>query len=308
LRNMKVTSYEIVRRAIEFRRPTRLPVRFDELGLSDVHDLVWNQFRPFDSTSDFPARDEWGCVWERTEVNNMGQVKGHPLTDIKNLRDFEWPDPNSQRFYEGMEQQLEGSEEKYVLTGIFMGLFERIHALRGFENTLTDLLLNRDTFVTIADAVLNFDLGIVRNLAERFHNHIHGFSITDDWGTETSLMINPELWDELLKPRYQSLFNEVHSHGWHVWMHSCGRINKILESLIDIGLDVVNLQQPQILGVKEIGAQFRGRICFETLCAHESGGFILSDYRHGEAIGVTIEKKKLMLNAFRDADPWKKSK
>ena len=32
-----------MRRAIEFQRPDRLPVRFDAPGLSDVHNVGWNQ-------------------------------------------------------------------------------------------------------------------------------------------------------------------------------------------------------------------------------------------------------------------------
>jgi hypothetical protein len=95
-------------------------------------------------------------------------------------------------------------------------------------------------------------------------------------------------------------------------------------------LDVINLQQPRALGIREIGQQFRGCICLESLCdiqhtlpfkdADEireeaellleqwgtpDGGFILSDYGDGAAIGVELEKKRIMLDAFREADPWR---
>jgi hypothetical protein len=35
---MSQSSYEVVKRAIEFGKPDRLPLRFKSLGLSDVHD------------------------------------------------------------------------------------------------------------------------------------------------------------------------------------------------------------------------------------------------------------------------------
>jgi len=35
------------------------------------------------------------------------------------------------------------------------------------------------------------------------------------------------------------------------------------------------------------------------------GGFVLSDYEDGESIGITFEKKQIMLNAFLEGDPWK---
>ena len=73
-----------------------------------------------------------------------------------------------------------------------------------------------------------------------------------------------------------------------------------------------------------------GKVCFSSLCdiqhtlpyksekeireeaelllrhwGTKDGGFILSDYGDGEAIGVADEKKAAMLRAFQDFDPWK---
>jgi uroporphyrinogen-III decarboxylase len=109
----------------------------------------------------------------------------------------------------------------------------------------------------------------------------------------------------------------------HMWLHSCGHVNDVVGEWIDCGLDVVNLQQPRNLGIEEMGRRYRGRICFQSLCdiqatlpfgtdeevraeaallldhwATPEGGFILSDYGDGEAIGVPIGKKRVMLEAF----------
>jgi uroporphyrinogen decarboxylase len=326
---MAMSSYEVVRRAIEFERPERLPLRFEALGLSDVHNVSWNQIGTGDKSLP-QATDEWGCLWVRSEMDNMGQVKGHPLADWQALDHFHWPDPDDPAFYEGMEERFSGSEGKYVITPIFMLLFERMHTLHGFENTLVDLYMERERIEMLADRIVAFDLGIIRSIADRFPGCIHGLGFTDDWGTQQAVFVNPRLWDEFFKPRYRRIFDAIHEAGWHVWMHSCGRINAILESLIEIGLDVINLQQPRALGIEELGQQFRGRICFESLCdiqhtlpfkgaeeireeallllghwAVPSGGFILSDYGDGQAIGVELEKKRIMLDAFLEADPWR---
>jgi hypothetical protein len=305
-----------------------LPLRFDALGLSDVHSVGWNQI----GTGDHDLRetlDEWGCTWVRSDVANMGQVKRHPLADWHALERYRWPDPDDAAFYDGMEARFEGAAGKYVITDIFMLLFERMQALHGFENTLTDLYLERERIERLADRIVAFDLAIIRNIAARFPGQIHGFSFTDDWGTQQNLLIKPASWEAFFKPRYRRIFEAAHAAGWHVWMHSCGKVNAILESLIEIGLDVINLQQPRALGIQEIGQQFHGRICFESLCdiqhtlpfkdaadiqqeaqllldqwADPQGGFILSDYGDGRAIGVPLEKKQVMLQAFLEADPF----
>jgi uroporphyrinogen decarboxylase len=326
---MAMSSYEVVRRAIEFERPERLPLRFEALGMSDVHAVNWNQV----GTGDHRLRrttDEWGCMWARSAMDNMGQVKGHPLAEWSALDHYRWPDPDDPAFYEGMEERFAGSEKKYVVTSIFMLLFERMHALHGFENTLTDLYLERERIEMLADRIVEFDLGIIRNVHQRFPGRIHGLNFTDDWGTQLNLIIKPQLWVEFFKPRYKRIFDAVHALGWHVRMHTCGKVNAIIEDLIEIGLDAINLQQPRALGIEEIGQRFHGRICFESLCdiqhtlpfkgAEEireearlllehwgtpDGGFILSDYGDGAAIGVELAKKQIMLDAFLEADPWR---
>ena len=327
---MVMSSYEVVRRAIEFERPDRLPVRFDALGLSDVHRVGWNQI----GTGDQGLRetvDEWGCTWVRSEVGNMGQVKGHPLADWSALANFRWLDPDAPGFYAGMEERFAGSNDKYVCTDIFMLLFERMQALHGFESTLTDLYMERERIGMLADRIVEFNLGIIENVACRFPGRIHGFGFTDDWGTQQNTFISLKLWEEFFKPRYKRIIDAAHAQGWHVWMHSCGKINAIIGSLIEIGLDVINLQQPRALGIEEIGRQFCGRICFESLCdiqhtlpfkgaedirdeallllekwATPNGGFILSDYGDGQAIGVELNKKRIMLDSFLEADPWRR--
>ena len=73
-------------------------------------------------------------------------------------------------------------------------------------------------------------------------------------------------------------------------------------------------------GLREPGATLDG--CLADPAAHDGatiysphesvigrvmeGGFILSDYGDGEAIGVPIERKKAMLEAFLRNDRWKR--
>jgi len=325
-----MNSYETVKRAIEFKKPERLPVEFGTLGISDTRWVSWNQTGTGDN-SKREAYDEWGCLWVRSEQSNMGQVKGHPLESWSSLDAFKWPDPDDPGFYTGMEERFEGTEGKYIITGIFMLIFERMHSLRGFENTLTDLYLEREKIERLADRIVDFDIAVIENISRRFPGRIHGFSFTDDWGTELSTFVSPALWDEFFKLRYKKVFDAAKKAGWHLWMHSCGKINGIIESLIEIGIDVLNLQQPRALGIEEIGGKFAGRVCFSTTCdiqhtlpfksdediseeakllidcwGTDEGGLILSEYGDGKAIGVPVNKRNIMYDAFMKYDRWKK--
>ena len=260
---MGMTSLEVVKSAIHFQSPDRLPMRFESLGINDTHSVGTNAIAPGDHVGR-ETYDEWHCLWRRTEMANMGQVKGNPLADWEAIETYRWPDPDDPAYYEGMEGRFAGAGTKYVMTGFFMLLFERMHTLRGMGNVLTELYTDPGRMAFLADRIVAFDLAVIRNIGERFPGRIHGFSFTDDWGTELATFISPRMWCDFFQPRYARLFEAAHAQGWDVWMHTCGRVNEIIEPLIEIGLDCINLQQPRALGIVEIGRRFAGSICFES--------------------------------------------
>jgi hypothetical protein len=195
---------------------------------------------------------------------------------------------------------------------------------------MIDLMDDSPRIHELADRILEYDIAVVRNMHRLCASHIQGFGFSEDWGTETDLQVSPDLWRRFFQPRYARLFKAIHECGWHVWMHSCGKVNKAIPGLIEAGLDVINLQQPRTNGIEEIGRTFRGRICFETLCdiqktlptgdrdlirdeaarlldhwATPEGGFILGDYGDAAAIGAAPETKEFMLQTFLELDPWR---
>ena len=263
-----MTSYEIVRRAIEFQQPERIPIRFGSLGLDDVHGVSVGTARGWQPSQ--PGEDEWGCIWEQPPADsgivNMGQPKGHPLTLLDRMDDIAWPDPTDDSRYADVEATLVNAADKYVLSGVGFTLFERMHFLYGMPGLFVDMHERPRLVHELAERVLEFPVGVAREIGRRFRGRIHGFGMTDDWGTQQTCFVSMPMWRQFFKDRYRRLFDEIHDSGMHAWMHSCGHINDVIGEWIDCGLDVVNLQQPRNLGIEEIGRRYRGRICFESLC------------------------------------------
>jgi len=279
-----------------------------------------------DFTPSVEGEDEWGCIWGQTDVKNMGQVIGHPIKDLKGVHNMKCPDYTDDSRYVDWEEGLRKAEAdgKYTSAGIFFVLFERMHGLHGFEDTLADLYLNRPAMEIMADKITDAHVTLVKEVGRRFPGRIDAWSMTDDWGTQQAAFVSYEFWREFFFPRYKRIFDAMHEAGCDVWVHSCGKINEIIEGYIDAGVNVVNLQQPRALGIEEIGDRYRGRIAFESLAdiqatlptgdesmieadaealithwANEDGGFIFSDYGDDVAIGVPDEHiKPFMYEAF----------
>jgi hypothetical protein len=320
-----MTSYEIVKRAVEFERPERIPIRFAALGVDDTYYAGVGQAAGWQPSE--PNADEWDCVWETppegSGIVNMGQPTGHPLASLDQMDEVPWPDPADEERYEVTARDLEGAGDKYVVAGCGFTFFERMHFLHGMPELFVDMHERPADVHEFADRVLEFPIGVAREIGKRFRGRVHGFGMTDDWGTQQAAFLSIPMWREFFKARYQRLFDAIHDAGMHAWMHSCGHVNEVIGEWIDCGLDVVNLQQPRNLGIEEIGRRYGGRICFESLCdiqatlprgdakeireeaallldqwATPEGGFVLSDYGEGAAIGVPDETKQIMLDAF----------
>jgi len=325
---------EVVTRAIEFRQPPRMPAS----GFEDDSDVVLVEYdflRP-PQAGDDESLDQWLCRWDHTDEDNIGQIKGHPLADLAAMKDFPWPDGADPRRFANVPARLDEiaadplRRDKYVAFGLYFLLWERMHSLRGFAECMMDLMDDSPQIHEIADRILEYDIAVVRGMHAVAGDRIQGVVSTDDWGTQLDLHISPELWQRFFQPRYKKLFDVVHECGYHMWMHSCGKINKIIPGLIEAGLDVINMQQPLTNGIDEIGRDFAGKICFETLCDIQKtlpggdrneievqaaqllgswgtpeGGFVLGDYGHEAAIGTEAGTREFMLETFRRLDPWK---
>jgi len=335
-----VESKEIVIRSLEFKYPERIPLMLESCGYTDILNLFicpdkdWRPNLPEWSFENNPGKyiDEWGCIWTVTKENDMGQVTGHPLVDLEKVKNYKFPNPNAEgRFKEVFKVKQNNS--KYKLFWIQLTLFERLYMLHGFSDTLIDIKIKTKDIEELLDIILNFNLEVIERInKERIP--VDGIGITDDWGTGESLFISPELWRKVFKKRYRKLINLSHKYGLHVWMHSDGRINEIMNDLIEIGVDAINLNSPELLGIEEVGKRWKGKINFfssidtqKTLVfgsekeireefekvaynwASKKGGLIIYlDDGNYNTLEIDAERKKMICGILREYKNYYQSK
>jgi hypothetical protein len=332
-----VESREIVRRAIEFEHPPRLPFFLGAAWSSKLREVTkdfpndvcdtWEMDRQeagwfFDNAN---AMDDWGCQWARTDkAVNMGQVVHGALEDGWGLLDsFRPPDPRNPFYFARIEDGIKDAGDRYVVITSHFNLFERFHMLRGFNNSLVDFYTERENTHRLLDMILEYKIAHLDEAARRFGDRVNGVFLTDDWGTQNSTFISPDLFRELFLGRYGRLYDAVHSHGWHVIQHSCGRINDFVPFFIEAGVDVMNMLQPRAYGIEALGDRFAGKVCFLTtvdiqatlpgenpgevvqeardLVKHwsrPSGGLIVFNYGDAEAIGTSDDISEIMFTEF----------
>ena len=338
-------SREIVRRAIDFDRPPRLPFFLGEYWgqqlagrregiVNDVCDCYEMDRHKSGWFFDNAVTDDWGCGWATTpSVKNMGQVVAHPLEDWNRLAAYRPPNPRDPYYFDRLGATIDAAGDRYVVVTSHFTLIERLHMLHGFQRTLEDLYLEPEKVNKVLDVIVDFKIAMFDELARRFGDRVHGLFLTDDWGTQQNTFISPQVFRDFFLRRYQAIAECIHGHGWHFHLHSCGRVNDFIPLFIESGMDVVNLQQPQAYGIEELGRLYAGKICFLTMVdiqatlpkgnpalvrreAHDlirhwstpNGGLIVFYYPDFKHLSVTYETMRLMYDAFFDeANYWSRS-
>lgn len=334
-----MTGYEIIKGNLKFTSPDRIGLRFDRIaGKSDVYRIFvlppkasWPVGANYSVSKKVrPANDEydeWGCLWESGDETgvDMGQVVNVPIEEWEDMESYVFPNPKAEGRFEGLEQALEEAEKKglYVQLNSPQCIFERMHFLRGFENTLMDCLTDPEEIEAMAVRLANYQIGIIEEAYHLGKGRIHCYDTTDDWGSQNNLMISPAIFREIFKPQYKRVFDKAHECGMDIRFHTDGKINEILEDLIELGVDIINIHQPRLVGIDEVSKIARGRICFEVAIdiqntlptgdkklieaeakelvekwATEKGGLIGVEYGYLTAIGATKESMLYALECF----------
>jgi hypothetical protein len=331
-----MTSRETVRRAIEFRHPDRVPISHEDTRFACVSSYDADLLAAM-REGRTAWTDEWGVLYHRPTaegygVENKGIPVGEPLKAVADIATYPaWPcikDDNFRERLVDLDRAVAESAQdgRYLVAGWFC-LAEHLWHLEGMEQAFLNLALEPERTNAILDRVEGFTLGFLDQVAERWPGKIDGLYTGDDWGTQTAALIGIPHFREFFKPRYRRIISRAHELGMHVWMHSCGYINELLEELIDCGLDAINICQPLALGLDDIARRYAGRIAFEVpadiqkmlpvnsgasrahIEAHvhdlvtrwgtPAGGIIGADYGGYQAIGTTPERAAWAVQAFK---------
>jgi hypothetical protein len=260
-----MTRKEIVLAAIEHSSPPRTPINYcnRDFEFSDTIGVGYEPARGFVPSE--PGESEWGCVWEVLD-GTMGQPKLHPLADWSHADSYVPPAPSAEGRFDGFAERVEKERDKFIKFTLGITGFNQAMFLRGFDSFLMDLYADRDCVERLLDFVFNFENGLIEQ-AVRYP--IDAVAFGDDWGTQKGLMISLDMWRDVFRPRYAKQFALVRDAGRKVWFHSCGDVHDIIDDLIDIGVDVIELLQPDLLGVERLAREFGGRVCFCCSIDHQ---------------------------------------
>ncbi|NCO42119.1 MAG: hypothetical protein COZ06_04390 [Armatimonadetes bacterium CG_4_10_14_3_um_filter_66_18] len=142
-------------------------------------------------------------------------------------------------------KRLAETTESFTLISAGMCLWESWY-VRGFEQTLIDCVAEPDFYEELLERVTELTLGLVAECADL---PADALMMGDDWGDQRGILLGPERWRKLVKPRYKRIFDAIHAQGKLAVMHCCGSAADVMGDVIEIGLDVIESVQPEAAGM-----------------------------------------------------------
>ena len=148
-------------------------------------------------------------------------------------------------------------EETLLMTFAPTGIFERMHFIMGFEDTLMNFLLEPELMADLAMALGEYRYNGYKLMVK--YAHPDAILSHDDFGSKTQLFVPPDSWREILKPAYRKGYDFLHDNGVVIIHHSDSYCDSIIEDLVDLHIDVWQGVLPQN-DIPKLQKQLAGRM------------------------------------------------
>ena len=146
------------------------------------------------------------------------------------------------------------------------GFFEQGCWARGYDQIAMDFLLDPDLVRALFDLWLAEKLHQIETTIKPLAPYIDIFCFGDDWALQTGPFMSPEVFRTMIKPYIDIHYSSVKAAAPNskLFHHSCGSVNKLLDDIIDLGIDILNPIQPLAVDMspEQLKKKSKGRLCF----------------------------------------------
>ena len=183
--------------------------------------------------------------WGPAKVVPENFPSSHPIASMEDLKNFQWPDPADPALLDPITELCELHQDDYfIMVDLSSTLIEAAYAhLVGTQNFFLMLFDQPELIAGVLDGLTEYYAELGSNVVKLGVDMIR---VGDDVGAQQSMMISPESWRELAKPRLKYMFDRFRKENPELFIkfHSCGDYSPIIPDEIELGVDLSGLMQP----------------------------------------------------------------
>jgi uroporphyrinogen decarboxylase len=205
---------------------------------------------------------EFRIKTNRHKESNKASISlndGYLIYDWESFEKYDWPNVDDFDFSR-LDKLLEylPNGMKLIICGPD-GIFENVIALVGYENLCFMLIdepeLAKKIFNEVGSRFLRY-----YEICSKY-NSVGAVISNDDWGFNTQTLLSVNDMRKYIIPWHKELVKVVHNSGKPVILHSCGKLDAIMDDIIDdIKYDAKHSYEDKIRPVEEAYEKYGDRI------------------------------------------------
>ncbi len=257
--------------------PAAEPELFRYFGVNTIEDLklkLDDDIFPIEVPYNFPPANHIACAFKFAKTAHDDKPDERTLTapgffedfdDPDDVEKFPWPDPALYLDVEESRRRAMAINPDYIRMGVMWSAhFQDACAAFGMEKALMVMLENPEMFKAVIDRITDFYLKANEIFYEATKGYLDAVLIGNDFGSQCSLMVDPDSIRELVFPGTKKLIDQAKGYGLKVIHHSCGSIFPIIEDLINMGVDAIHPIQAlaQDMDADTLKNNFGGKTAF----------------------------------------------
>jgi uroporphyrinogen decarboxylase len=275
---------------------------FGVRSMDELKALIDDDLYPIEVPYNDPPSNHIACAFQFAKRSHLDKPDNRTLTtpgffedysDPEDVNRFNWPDPGRYLDREEARRRAKAADPDYARMGIMWSAhFQDACSAFGMEHALLTLLMNPEMFQAVIARITDFYLEAGELFYEATKGYLDAVLMGNDFGSQTGLMIDPELIRKYVFPGIRQLINQAKSYGLKVMYHSCGSVVPIINDLIELGADIIHPIQALAAGMsaENIHAHFFGKTAF---CGGIDAQYLLVNGSPSEIIKRVKEVKEL---------------
>ena len=192
-----------------------------------------------------PVVNAWGVtnVWPE---GTPGSFPVHTpdkivIKDITRWRDYvkapptKFPESAWEPFIKAAEEV--DRKEYFAMPMVAPGIFEQCHHLCEIQNALINFYEEPDDMKDLIKYLTDWEISEAEEICKYLKPD--GLFHHDDWGSQTSTFISPEMFEEFLYPAYKAIYSCYKENGVELIVHhSDSYAATLVPMMIDMGIDI----------------------------------------------------------------------
>lgn len=180
--------------------------------------------------------NEWGIKRQESGQSVSMPIEG-PIKSSDDLKGYKVPNPYDEYRYNELNYLLDRFKGRKAVGMHLHDVFNYPCYLRGMENFLMDLIIDKDMAKKLIEITLEHNIIIAKNAIKMGADFIF---LGDDYGTSLGPIFSPKHFEEMMLPGFLKIVSEIKKSGGYVIKHCCGNINSLLDMIVDTGIDALH--------------------------------------------------------------------